>query len=117
MERSLESRVVTNAMIVEVLNSVRKESRWHGRWITDADWCELLRRSAPVLASIDKAKLNKAIGYSKKLKHGFEVWDTNPLGFLRRHYKVGGINTWCYHRASAETLASILPFLRSNWLE
>jgi hypothetical protein len=40
-------------------------------------------------------KLKKAIGYSKKLKHGFEAWDTNPLGFLLRHYKVGGINTWC----------------------
>jgi hypothetical protein len=98
MEGSMNNSVeigITNAMIMQALNSVRKDSQWHGRWIAAADWCELLRRSAPsVLASMDTNKLNKAIADSS-LKHGFEEWETNPIGFLRRYHKVGG-SPWCY---------------------
>jgi hypothetical protein len=95
MEGSLDSVGITNASIIQVINTVRKDPRWHGRWIVDTDWCELLRRSAPVLASIDKTKLNNAIAKSN-LKYGFEVEDVNPIGFLRRRSQVGGIRTRYY---------------------
>jgi hypothetical protein len=48
------------------------------------------------------------------MKHGFEVWDTNPLKFLRRHYKVGGINTWCYFASVPGSTASH-PIDGSPW--
>jgi hypothetical protein len=88
---------VKNAIVIEVFNTVRKCPRWHGRWITADDWCELLKRSSPPLASIDTKKLNRAIGTSNLLKYGFEVWESNPIGLMRRQHKMGGKkSTWCY---------------------
>jgi hypothetical protein len=97
MDGNMNSSVgitVANQMMIQTLNAVRKDPQWHGRWITAADWCELLRRSSTVLASIDTAKLNKAIAVSS-LKRGLEEWATHPLGFLRRYHNVGG-SPWCY---------------------
>jgi hypothetical protein len=87
---------VKNKDVVDVFNAaVRKLPKWHGRWIADVDWCELLWRSSALVASITTASFNLALARSS-LRHGFEGWETNPIGLLRRHHKKAGNNTWCY---------------------
>jgi hypothetical protein len=58
MVGGLNIQNVTNKTIIDVFNGVRKLPKWHGRWITDADWCELLRRSSLLLDTLTKAQLN-----------------------------------------------------------
>jgi hypothetical protein len=72
---------------------VRKLPKWHGRWIADVDGCELLWRSSALVASITTASFNLALARSS-LRHGFEGWETNPIGLLRRHHKKAGLR--CY---------------------
>jgi hypothetical protein len=96
MISGLNSENVTNKVIIGDFNEVRKLPRWHGRWITDADWCELLRRSSTLVGSLTKSQLNQAIARSSQTKFGFEGWESNPIGLLRRHHNVRDNNTWCY---------------------
>ena len=96
MVGGLNIQIVTNKIIIDIFNGVRKLSKWHGRWITDADWCELLQRSSLLLDTLTKGQLNQAIARSSSTKHGFEAWTSNPIGLLRRHHNMGGNNTWCY---------------------
>jgi hypothetical protein len=72
---------VKNKDVVDVFNAVRKLPKWHGRWIADADWCELLRRSSALVASITTASFNPA-------DKSHWIAPTPP--------QKAGLNTWCY---------------------
>jgi hypothetical protein len=114
MVGGLNIQNVTNKTIIDVFNGVRKLPKWHGRWITDADWCDLLRPSSLLLDTLTKAKLNQAIGRSTQTKHGFEAWASTPIGLLRRHNNVGGNNTWCYF-ASVPGYSVVYPVDGTPW--
>ena len=83
--------------VISALNISRVNPRWQGRWIVADDWVKIIQlTTGTAFSSVTEKVLNNAIGRSKSLKFGFEDFDANAIGFLRRSYSPEKNKIWCY---------------------